>query len=134
MLLVAFDATTLSLLYLLVISLLLSLACTVYYLCTDTLSHVPSIHWFARWSRFHNLWTKYFYSTKLIYYDAHRNFDGTGGFRPLVRVAPKEVSIMTSEGVQVVWGGGFERSSWYGVFSNFGYVHFYFRQHSGFKS
>ena len=28
--------------------------------------------------------------------------------------------MMTSEGVRTVFGGGFERSPWYNVFSNFG--------------
>lgn len=28
--------------------------------------------------------------------------------------------MMTSEGVKTVFGGGFERSPWYNVFSNFG--------------
>ena len=65
---------------------------------------------------------KYFYGTKLVYYDAHLNHNGKGGFRPLVRVGPKEVSMMTSEGVRIVWGGDFERSSWYEVFTNFGCV------------
>ena len=88
----------------------------------DGLSHIPAIHWSAKWSRCHLLWTKYSHSTKLIYHDAHLNCNGKHGFRPLVRVAPNEVSIMTSEGVRVVWGGDYERSSWYKVFFNYGCV------------
>lgn len=49
-----------------------------------------------------------------------RNDDGR--FRPIVRIGPNEVSIMATEGIKVVFDGGFERSPWYSVFSNFGWV------------
>lgn len=92
----------------------------VYHQFFDGLSHIPVVHWSAKWSRCHLLWTKYFYSTKVVFYNAHLNDNDKAGFRPLLRVAPNEVSIMTSEGVRIVWGAGFDRSSWYEVFSNFG--------------
>jgi len=101
---------------------LLMICYVVYTHFLDGLSHIPAIHWSTKWSRCHLLWTKYSHSTKLIYYDAHINGNGKHGSRPLVRVAPSEVSIMTSEGVRVVWGGDYERSSWYEVFFNYGYV------------
>ncbi len=101
---------------------LLMISYSLYSHFSDGLSHIPAIHWSAKWSRCHLLWTKYSHNTKLIYYDAHLNRNGKHGFRPLVRLAPNEVSIMTSEGVRVVWGGDYERSAWYEVFSNYGCV------------
>ena len=112
----------LMLLWLPIAVVLSAIGYAVYYHLNDGLSHIPMVHWSAKWFRCHILWTKCFSSTKLVYYDAHLNRNGRDGFRPLLRVAPKEVSIMTSEGVRIAWAGGFERSSWYEVFSNFGCV------------
>ena len=99
----------------------LFLYAAVYHL-NDGLAHIPAVHWSAKWSRCHALCTKYFWSTKLDYLRAHKNSHGQHGFRPLIRVAPNEVSVMASEGIKIAWGGGFERSSWYEAFANFGYV------------
>lgn len=121
MLLQIFDLRSVLLCFFLAMVLLMVSYVSYSHFC-DGLSHIPAIHWSAKWSRCHLLWTKYSHSTKLICYDAHLNCNGKHGFRPLVRVAPDEVSIMTSEGVRVVWGGDYERSPWYGVFSNYGCV------------
>lgn len=67
------------------------LAYTIYTYRNDGLRHIPPVHWSVPWSRFHILYIKYFYSTKTCYYDAHRNCPEINGFRPLVRVGPKEV-------------------------------------------
>lgn len=101
---------------------LIAVVYTLYFRSSDGLSHIPPIHWSAKWAPWDLLWTKYVGSTKLRYYAAHLDHNGKGGFRPLVRVAPHHVSIMTSEGIRVVWGANLERSSWYEVFSNFGCV------------
>ena len=87
------------------------------------LAKLPSIHWSARWTRCHILYTKYFYSVRHAHYSAHLNSrSGACGFRPVVRTGPNEVSIMTTDGIQTVFGGDFDRSAWYDVFSNFGLV------------
>jgi hypothetical protein len=94
----------------------------VYYNCLSPLAKLPTIHWSARWTRCHLLYTKYFYSVRHAHYSAHLNPSGSHGFQPVVRTGPNEVSIMTTDGVQTVFGGGFDRSAWYDVFSNFGLV------------
>ena len=86
------------------------------------LAKIPSIHWSANWTRCHILCTKYFSSVRHAHYAAHLNLSGGGNFRPLVRTGPNEVSVMTTDGIQTVFGGGFDRSPWYNVFSNFGLV------------
>ena len=87
-----------------------------------TLSSVPNMHWLAPWSRLFNVSLKYFYNIRICHYNAHIN--GKDGHQPLLRVGPNEVSIMSTEGVRLVWGRGFNRSPWYHVFQNFGFVVF----------
>lgn len=85
------------------------------------LSRIPSAHWSAKWCGWYNVYAKYAYSIRLVHYHAHLNQDSRDGFRPVVRTGVREVSIMTSEGIKTAFDGGFERSSWYSIFSNFGY-------------
>ena len=105
----------------LLLALMVSWLIILYSMLAGHLSDIPNLHWSARWSRSYNLYIKYFYSVRLVHYEAHVRNDG-GALRPIVRVGPNEVSIMSSEGVKAVWGAGFERSPWYKVFYNFGCV------------
>lgn len=93
----------------------------IYLRLSHPLLHVPSIHWSARWCNCYNIFTKYAHNIRYAYYDAHLN-SGGNGFRPLVRTGLNEVSIMTTEDVKTVFGGDFDRTSWYSVFWNFGYA------------
>ena len=94
----------------------------VYAQLTHPLLKVPSTHWSAPLSSAHIVYTKYFYNVRYEHYEAHLNKKGSDGLRPILRVGPNEVSIMSSQGVEVVFTGGYERAPWYDVFSNFGYV------------
>ena len=76
---------------LLIPAVLVSAISAIYAYRSDGLQHIPSIHWSVQWSRLHELYTKYYSSTKISYYHAHMNLGGKNGFRPLVRVAPNEV-------------------------------------------
>ena len=87
-----------------------------------SLSSVPKMHWLAPWSRLYNVSLKYFYNIRTCHYHAHMN--GKDGQQPILRVGPNEVSLMSTEGVRLVWGRGFNRSPWYDVFQNFGFVVF----------
>ena len=93
---------------------------SAYVALAGPLSGIPAIHWLARWSRYYNLYIKYFYSTRTAHYEAHLRKGKNRSVHPIIRVGPHEVSIMSTEGVKTVWGAGFERSPWYAVFSNFG--------------
>ncbi len=86
----------------------------------DPLKGVPSIHWAAPLSDCYNLYLNYTDRRRVILYDAHSGRQGQNQSQPILRVGPKEVSIMTNEGLRIAYGGGFVRSSWYEVFKNFG--------------
>lgn len=86
------------------------------------LSRVPPIHWSAPVSSSYTLYLLYSHSRRVCLYDAHTGRQELSESHPVVRVGPNEVSIMTNEGIRLVYGGGFERSSWYELFDNFGYV------------
>ena len=102
--------------------LMVALLRAVYDYFLSPLAKLPSIHWSARLTRGNILYTKYFSSVRHAHYNAHLNRQGDCGFRPILRTGPAEVSIMTTDGVQTVFGGGFDRPPWYDVFSNFGSV------------
>ena len=103
----------------LMLAFALSCLYVVYSTVFGPLADIPNVHWLAPWSRYYNLYIKYFYSIRVAHYEAHVNKSGDVS-RPIIRVGPNEVSIMSSEGVKVIWGAGFERSPWYSVFYNFG--------------
>ena len=86
----------------------------------NPLSRIPAAHWSAPFSRLYYLSVIYFNARRQTVLDAHRNQNGDEGFRPVIRVAPNEVSIMTTEGIKTVFDGGFERPTWYHAFMNFG--------------
>lgn len=92
---------------------------TYYY---DPLSSVPNLHWSSPLSRLHYLHSKYSNRHRAGLLTAHRNQSDEDGFQPLVRVGPREVSIMTTSGVKTVLDTSFERDTWYDAFKNFGYV------------
>ena len=101
-------------------AIMIALVRSAYIALAGPLSDIPPIHWLARWSRFYNLYIKYFYSTRTAHYEAHTSKSNDGDYHPILRVGPNEVSIMTTEGIKAVWGAGFERPPWYVVFANFG--------------
>lgn len=107
--------------WLALIVVMITLVWSIYLRFTGPLDQVPSIHWLAPWTRYYNLYIKYYFSIRITHYEAHMSKHGDN-YRPIVRVGPTEVSVMTTEGIRIVFGGGFERSPWYSVFANFGYV------------
>ena len=83
------------------------------------LSKIPSIHWSAPWSRCYILWQVYLDRRRWAHYAGHMKTPDR--ILPVVRVAPNEVSIMTIAGIDTVYKAGYDRSSHYLVFQNFGY-------------
>ena len=86
------------------------------------LSAIPNIHWLVPWTAYYNLYLKYFYNIRVSHYEAHLCDGNQFETRPIVRVGPNEVSVMSTAAIKKVFGGGFERSPWYSVFTNFGLV------------
>ena len=95
----------------------LSILYAFYKYWVDPLGRIPTIHWSAPFSRGYILWQIYQNKRRYVHYDAHMGSDGK--ILPVIRVGPKEISIMTIQGVKMVYDGGFERSSHYTVFQNF---------------
>lgn len=93
----------------------------IYIRLKHPLSHVPPLHWSVKWFNGYNTYAKYTGSIRLALYDAHLNLNRSN-LSPVIRTGLNEISVMTSEGVKTVFGGDFERTSWYSVFSNFGLV------------
>ena len=89
----------------------------LYKLWIDRLARIPTIHWSASFSRSYILWQTYQNRRRYAHYDAHMKH---GEILPVIRVAPNEVSIMTVQGIRKVYDGGFDRTSHYTVFQNFG--------------
>ena len=84
---------------------------------TNPLRRIPTIHWSAPFSRWYILWQVYQNRRRYAHYDAHMKRNGE--VLPLIRVAPNEISIMTIQGVRVVYDGGFDMTPHYTTFRNF---------------
>ena len=82
------------------------------------LAKIPSIQWCAGWTRCQTLYINYVHGIRHGHYDAHPNHAGDRHFQTIVRTAPNEVSIVTTDGIQTVFDGTFARSPWYGVVSD----------------
>lgn len=78
------------------------------------LAKIPSAHWSAPYSRLWILKIRYNKRENGTLRAAHRLLG------PVVRVAPYELSIDGVECVRTVYSGGFDKSSWYSVFDNYG--------------
>ena len=85
---------------------------------TDPLARIPTIHWSAPFSRSYIIWQIYQNKRRYAHYDAHMKRDAE--ILPLIRVGPNEISMLTTQGIKIVYDGGFERTLHYTVFRNFG--------------
>ncbi|KAK0704179.1 hypothetical protein B0T21DRAFT_269092, partial [Apiosordaria backusii] len=80
------------------------------------LAQIPNAHWSAPFSRFWILRVRFSHRENRTLHAAHRRLGA------VVRVGPNELSIGDLDGVRTVYQGGFEKTSWYSVFDNYGYV------------
>lgn len=78
------------------------------------ISRLPNAHWSAAVSPLWILHKRFRKRENRALQEAHRRLG------PYIRVAPREVSVDDVEGVRGVYGGGFEKPGWYGVFDNYG--------------
>ena len=99
-------------------SIALLVLLTLYNHWIDPRTRIPTVHWSAPFSRSYIVWQIYQNRRRYAHYNAHVKHDGE--ILPLVRVAPNEVSIMTIPGIRMVYDGGFDRTSHYTAFQNFG--------------
>lgn len=95
---------------------LLFIACRfiVYPALLSPLSRVPHAHWSAAISPLWILHKRFRKRENATLQEAHERYG------PYVRVAPGEVSVNDVEGVKRIYGGGFDKTVWYGIFNNYG--------------
>lgn len=81
------------------------------------LSAIPNAHFLAPYSRYWLVWLK---GTGREHRVRHATHERLG---PIIRIGPNEVSVNCIEnGVQSIYGGGFEKAAWYLNFQNYGSV------------
>lgn len=86
----------------------------VYPALLSPLSKIPNAHWSAVISPLWILHKRFRKRENATLQKAHERLG------PYVRVAPGEVSVNHIEGVKRIYGGGFDKAGWYGVFDNYG--------------
>jgi len=90
------------------------------------LARIPNAHWSVPFSRAWILKLRFERRENRTLWAVHRLLRGDGGagvgkgYHGVVRTGPKELSVHGVEGVRCVYGGGWEKGGWYGVFDNYG--------------
>jgi hypothetical protein len=93
------------------------LRCITGSLSSPVLSAIPNAHFLAPYSRYWLVWLK---GTGREHRARHAAHERLG---PIIRIGPNEVSVNCIEnGVQSIYGGGFEKAAWYLNFQNYGSV------------
>lgn len=88
----------------------------VYPAVLSPLSRIPNAHWLAPISPFWILLVRFQSRENRTLWRAHQRLG------PFVRVGPNEISIDDVEAVKAVYQGGFDKTSWYSIFDNYGCV------------
>ena len=87
-------------------------------LCTalfTPLSAIPNAHFSAPFSRLWLLWIKWTVKENRTRSAAHKRLG------PVIRLGPHELSVNCMEnGVQTIYGGNFDKSTWYANFESYG--------------
>ncbi|KAG8159826.1 hypothetical protein KVR01_010463 [Diaporthe batatas] len=97
------------------LSILLTYRYLLYPLLISPLSKVPPAHWTAPISPLWILYTRRRRNENATIHALHQRLG------PLVRLGPNEISVNCVDGgVRTIYGGGFEKGDWYGVFNNYG--------------
>lgn len=110
------TATVTMILILCFIGFLLIVLRTVQIAWFSPLSAFPNAHFLAPLTPLWILWIKYTKRENRLRNALHEKLG------PVVRVGPRELSICGTEGVKAVYRGGFDKTGFYGVFMNFGWV------------
>lgn len=80
------------------------------------LARIPSAHWSCSVSNFWILRARKQGKENKTLFDAHLRHG------PVVRVAPNTLSVDGVDAMRAIYQGGYEKSDWYRVFDNYGYV------------
>ncbi len=88
----------------------------VYPVFLSPLAALPNAHWSSAVSPLWILLVRYRSRENEALLAAHRRHG------PVVRLGPSDVSIDHVDHVKTVYGGGFDRTAWYSLFDNYGWV------------
>jgi hypothetical protein len=86
----------------------------VYPALLSPLARIPAAHWSAPISPIWILWIRFSNRENRTLLEAHQRLG------PIIRVGPRQLSISDAESVRIVYQGGFDKTSWYSVFDNYG--------------
>lgn len=89
-------------------------------LAASPLGRIPNAHWTSPFSSLWILYIRYKDNETETLAEAHKRLG------PVVRLGPNDVSIDSIEHVKTVYTGPFNRTKWYGIFDNYGWVLFLF--------
>lgn len=88
----------------------------VYPIAGSPLSRIPNAHWSAPFSSLWILHVRYKDVETEVLAEAHKKLG------PIVRLGPNDVSIDGIENIKTVYTGPFDRTKWYSIFDNYGWV------------
>ena len=88
----------------------------IYPVFFSPLARIPNAHWSAPLTPLWILYVRYSRRENRTLHVAHQNLGS------IVRIGPHELSIDTINNVRTVYQGGFEKSNFYSIFDNYGYV------------
>jgi len=81
------------------------------------LSKIPKAHWSVPFSSLWILLIRFNKRENATLQKAHERLG------PVIRVGPNDISVNDIHYVRTIYGGGYEKTSWYSVFDNYGYEH-----------
>ncbi|KAL8419922.1 hypothetical protein RB594_002905 [Gaeumannomyces avenae] len=86
----------------------------VYPAVLSPLCRIPNAHWLARISPLWILLVRFQRRENRTLQRAHQRLG------PFVRVGPNEISVDDAGAVKTIYQGGFDKTSWYSIFDNYG--------------
>lgn len=89
----------------------------IYPMFLSPLAKIPNAHWSAPLTPLWILYIRYSRQENATLHASHQKFGS------IVRVGPHELSIDKFDNVRAVYQGGFEKSNFYSIFDNYGYVY-----------
>lgn len=98
-----------------VVFILLTYRYLVYPVFISPLAKIPPAHWSSSISPIWILYTRRRGNPNATTHAAHQKLG------PIVRLGPNEISVNCVDGgIRTIYGGGYEKGSWYAVFRNYG--------------
>lgn len=89
----------------------------LYPIFISPLARIPNAHWSVPLTSCWISWSRYTQKENRSIYAAHERCG------PIVRLGPEEVGVnCVNRGIRTIYGAGFDKGDWYGIFNNYGSV------------